>query len=96
MWSVHISEYHRSIKKNDLKRKVPRWSNPKEYNVENRYVYCDTIYISSKTHNKCTNTLWVHAFVARCIPSAQADTNGRIRVLAGEERRFGIGTKGFI
>ena len=56
MWSVHVSKYHRSIKKSDLKLKVSAKINLKECNVENGYAECDIIYINSKMHNKYANS----------------------------------------
>lgn len=50
------------------------WINLKECDVEYKYVQYDIININSEMHNKYTNRLWAHAFVARCISSAQVDT----------------------
>lgn len=73
-WSVHISEYYRSIKKNGLQLKVSTWINLKEWNAENGLCIVWICYIKSEMHNKYTNRLWRRAFVTRCVSSAQVDT----------------------
>lgn len=76
MWCVHISKYHRSIKKNELNLKVSTWVSLQECIVENGYVWRDTIYVNVVTHKTTyTNRLWIHIFVARRISNTQVDTH---------------------